>query len=254
MRKENKIVHGLWIGDELSNLELLTLNSFLQNGHDFHLWLYDSLKTRLPEGITVKDANQILPRNAIFRYRLRCPIPNEDRFMPGDFGEGSLAGFSDVFRYRLLYEQGGWWSDMDNTCLKPLDFEEPYVFKYRLRLGATGNLMKCPARSPLMQRCFERTRQEVDENNTEWLKPIRILVDSIKELGLEEFIREGISNYDVWEDVEPFLKSNAPMPESFYVFHWSNEVWRSLQMDKNGFNLDSTYASLLHRFNVTKLK
>jgi hypothetical protein len=105
-----------------------------------------------------------------------------------------------------------------------------------------------------MQRCFERTRQEVDENNTEWLRPIQILVDSIKELGLEEFIREGISNYDVWEDVEPFLKSNAAMPERFYVFHWSNEVWRSLQMDKSDFDANSTYAALLHRFDVVKSK
>lgn len=250
MLEANKIVHGLWIGEELSNLELLTIKSFVQNGHEFHLWLYDPISTALPNGSIVEDAAQILPRSAIFRYVRQCPIPKENRFMPENFGKGSLAGFSDLFRYRLLFEKGGWWSDMDNTCLRPLDFKEPYAFKYRLRLGATGNLMKCPPRSELMHKCFERTKQEVNENNTEWIKPIRILADLIQKLGLAKYIRKGISNIDVWEEVEPFLNSNKPIPDSCYVLHWSHEIWRSLEWDKNDLRVDTTYGSLLRQFKV----
>ena len=35
MDKSTKIVHGLWIGEELSNLELLTIHSFIHHGHEF---------------------------------------------------------------------------------------------------------------------------------------------------------------------------------------------------------------------------
>ena len=253
MLEDNKIVHGLWIGKELSNLELLTINSFLQNGHDFHLWLYDSVSTSLPDGTVVEDANEILPRSSIFRYKSEFPLPREHRVRSfPNYGKESLAGFSDLFRYRLLYEKGGWWSDLDNTCLRTLDLEAPYVFKARVRLGATGNIMKCPPRSQLMRRCFECAKREVTQDNTDWTKPIQILAESIQEFGLGRFIRKGISNYDLWQEIEPYLNSNKPIPEDYYVLHWGHEAWRSLELDKNDIRPDTTFGALLRRFKVVE--
>ena len=31
-------IQGLWIGNELSNIELLSINSFIRNGHTYHLY------------------------------------------------------------------------------------------------------------------------------------------------------------------------------------------------------------------------
>lgn len=101
-----------------------------------------------------------------------------------------------------------------------------------------------------MQKCFERTKREVHEDNTEWLKPVQILEDSIQDLGLARFIRQGISNREMWKELEPFLSSNRPIPEDYYVLHWCHEIWRSLELDKNHFCPDSTFAALLRQFNV----
>jgi hypothetical protein len=133
MHEENKIVHGLWIGKHLSLVELLCLHSFLRQGHEFHLWTYDQLETPVPSGIFIEDASQIIASDEVFAYR------NRNQF---GHGKGSYAGFSDIFRYRLLYLKGGWWTDMDVVCLSPLDFREPYVFRTHHDFAAVGNIMK----------------------------------------------------------------------------------------------------------------
>ena len=64
----NNIIQSLWIGTELSKLERLSIKSFLDNGHEYHLYLYDTVKN-IPEGAVVKDANEILDKSEIFYYK-----------------------------------------------------------------------------------------------------------------------------------------------------------------------------------------
>jgi mannosyltransferase OCH1-like enzyme len=64
------------------------------------------------KNVIVKNANKIIEKEKIFKY------PN--KIILG-FGENSYVGFSELFRYKVLYELGGWWSDMDVVCLKPLE-------------------------------------------------------------------------------------------------------------------------------------
>ena len=40
----NKVIQGLWIGPELSVMEQLSIASFLENGHEYHLYVYDAVK------------------------------------------------------------------------------------------------------------------------------------------------------------------------------------------------------------------
>jgi len=241
MLPENKIVHGLWIGDSLSNVELLTLHSFLHHGHEFHLWVYDQLKTHVPEGVILKNANDIIPEDKIFRYR------NSNQF---GHGKGSLAGFSDIFRYKLLYEKGGWWTDMDMCCLKPLDFSEPYIFRDHHNMMVVGNIMKCPPESGLMKTCYEEAINEVDAQNTDWHKPVEILNRNIIKFELVKFIQHEISTNDVWEEVISFLFYNRKLPDGAFVFHLMNENWRVKNLDKNDFKINSTYGKLLMKYNV----
>ena len=98
----NHVIQGLWFGESLTNLERLCMKSFMDNGHEFHLYVYDELQD-IPQGVIVKDANEIVPRTRIKEFRW-------------------FAGFSDFFRYMLLAKKGGWYVDMDVICLRPLDF------------------------------------------------------------------------------------------------------------------------------------
>lgn len=238
----NKIIHGLWIGPRLSAIELLTINSFLYHGHEFHLWLYDTLETPLPNGVVVQNAKNILAEKYIFRYK------NQNT---SGHGQGSLAGFSDIFRYKLLYEKGGWWSDMDITCLKPLNFPQPYVFRNHDLLRVVGNLMKCPPGSLLMKSCFEIALKQVTAENRDWLKPVAILNDQIKKYKLLNFIKKDISNPDRWEIVNRYRCFGSKIPDNYYVLHWMNEEWRSKGIDKNSVVKYSLLDKQMKKFGIT---
>lgn len=238
---ENQIVHGLWIGDKLSALELLTLESFLHHGHRFHLWTYGPLLTQLPEGVVLCDANEVIPASNIFCYK------HGNEF---GHGLGSYAGFSDLFRYKLLLEHGGWWTDMDITCLRPLNFPQPYVFRRHDVLPVVGNLMKCPRGSELMRACYEEARMEIDAENRDWLKPIRILNHHLSRLGLEGYIQSGLSNPDRWEVVDFYRSFPLARLPRHYVFHWMNEEWRARGIDKNACIRNSGLSRLFKQYNI----
>ena len=234
------VVHGFWIGTRLSQVELLCIRSFLRNGHTFMLWAYDALENKLPEGCQVKDAGKIIPRDQIFSYK------NKNQF---GHGKGSYAGFSDIFRYKLLYEYGGWWADMDVTCLKPLDFNAPYVFRTHHDLKVVGNIMKCPPKSELMRYCYEKALAGVNADNRDWNKPIQILNDGIMEFGLQKYIVE-MSNRDSWNDVRKLVAGKKPIPENWYVIHWVNEEWRRNGINKNYSGKNSVLRYLYMRYGV----
>ena len=105
------IVQSLWIGNKLSELEILSIKSFISQGHIFHLYIYDDIEN-IPNinGLVIKDGATILDKKDIFTY------------------QNSYLPFSDIFRYKMLYMNGGYWVDLDMICLKKLDFKEPYIF------------------------------------------------------------------------------------------------------------------------------
>jgi glycosyltransferase involved in cell wall biosynthesis len=217
---ENRVVNGLWIGNRLSSLELLTIHSFLRHGHEFHLWLYDDLETPLPKGVILENAEEIVPHSRIFRRRDIDPETGVGRL--------SLGPFSDLFRYKLLYEKGGWWVDMDVTCLRPLNFQTDYVFRPH-RVGIVANIAKCPRHSTLMKMTYEQVEREANEN-TSWLLPNRILSANVKHLNLDRFSYPDICNQESWRDaIQPLICSDQPLPPHWYAIHWANEMWRTLK-------------------------
>jgi hypothetical protein len=235
----NQIVHGLWIGGALSSMEVLCIQSFLQNGHQFYLWTYELIQN-IPDAVQIKDANLIVSENSIFSYNSKNKYGH---------GKGSYAGFSDIFRYKLLFDYGGWWTDMDITCLKPLDFENNYVFRFHHKAGAVGNLMKTPKGAPIMEYCYERAIKEVGQNNQNWMLPIEILNDGIKQFNLQSNIK-NISNMDSFPLVSDYLIYSKKMNETWYVFHWMNEEFRRLNLPKNCFKTKSAIGILLQKNNV----
>lgn len=240
MRDDNKTVNALWIGSTLSPTELLTIKSFIANGHEFILWAYDKIETKLPEGTILKDANEIFPRKTVFCYKYSNQFGH---------GKGSYAGFSDIFRYKLLYLYGGWWTDMDVTCLKPLDFETDYVFRTHHSLELVGNIMKCPKNSVLMKRCFEEAVAKVDQNNRDWHLPIQILIDNVKKAGLTTYIRE-FSNPDSWNLIRKMLRKSQQIPEKWYIIHWVNEEWRRNNIDKYIVLRKSLFYKLANKYEL----
>ncbi len=243
MLASNKIVHSLWIGKELSNLELLTIQSFQTNGHEFWLWAYDTILTPLPPGLVVKDANEIIPKERVFAYKCANQYGH---------GKGSYAGFSDIFRYALLYKYGGWWTDMDVTCLMPLNYEQPYVFRKHHIFATVGNIMKSPPNSLLMKDCYEEAIASIDPFNNNWDKPIIILNKYLVKHNLQQFIYD-FTNPDQWSIVKTYLYSKPVLKPHIKAIHWVNEEWRRHGINKQMALNGSLYKHLLLKYNIIPL-
>lgn len=96
------VFKSFWHGERLSPYQWLCLKSFVDHGHDFVLYSYDRIDA--PVGVELRDATQFLPRERVFFYS-------------SGPGAGSVSAFSNLFRYRLLHDEGGWWVDTDVVCL-----------------------------------------------------------------------------------------------------------------------------------------
>ena len=241
---DNMTVNSLWIGNDLSAVELLTLHSFIDKGHHFRLWLYGPLSAPLPKELEICDANLIIPKENVFAYHYKNKYGH---------GKGSVAGFSDIFRYKLLYEKGGWWVDMDMACLKVLDFVEPYYFRKHHDLTVVGNIIKAPQGSELMLKCYNEAVKTIDANNTDWHKPIDILNRHIKALDMEKYIRDGHGNMDQWEKTNRFILTNSTPPPDWYFIHWQNEEWKYRKLSKTNFYYQSFLAKILEKHKLHEM-
>lgn len=121
------IIQGLWIGTTLTRFEHNSIKSYLVAGYEYHLYTYDHVDN-IPAGVIIKDGNEILDKKEIFYY------------------EGSIAPFSDLFRYKLLLERGGVWTDCDIICVRPFPDELEYIFvaERTILKGAFASCIKVP--------------------------------------------------------------------------------------------------------------
>ena len=221
--ERNKIIQGLWIGAELSVMEQLSISSFLLNGHDYHLYVYDDVK-HIPAGTTVMDASEILPSSRIFQYKYSA----------------SYAGFANFFRYKLLLERGGWWTDTDIVCLKPFDFSDDYVFSteidHRGREVVTSSVIKAPAGSEVMSYAW-RVCQRKNPSRLIWGETgPRLMAKAVKKFKLDEYKKTHHAfcpvDYEQWQKV---LQHDFELSrdERTYAIHLWNEMWRAASQDKN---------------------
>jgi len=234
----NRIIQGLWIGAELSVMEQLSLASFLQNGHEYHLYTYDHVKN-IPARTIVKDANEILPSASIFQYK----------------HQQSYAGFANFFRYKLLLERGGWWVDTDVICLKPFAFPEEYVFATEIIAGrdvVTSGIIKAPIGSEAMGQAWEVCQSK---NPLELLwgeTGPKLVAEVVRKFSLERYAKPHqvfcpLSYLD-WHNV---LETPAEsfLSETTHSIHLWNEMWREVGQDKSARYPDSClYEQLKTRY------
>ena len=107
-------VNSLWIGKELSTINILSINSFLYNSFKYNLYVYEDIEN-IPSDVNVLDGNEIVNESEIFVYKR-------------GFNKGSPSAFSNLFRYELLFQKGGLWVDTDIVYLKNFNLDERFVF------------------------------------------------------------------------------------------------------------------------------
>lgn len=237
---ENKIIQSMWIPDHFSNNELLGMKSYLFQGHSFHLYAYSMNIKNLPANITLKDANEIIPYTKIFK----------DIF-------GSYSAFADWFRFKLLYEKGGWWVDLDTVCVQPLDIADKYCFS--TEADTEGNYLlnptciKCPAGSPFLKECLDFIEKRGQKNI------------GFGEFGLKLY-RRIMAHYEFmafapppvafcpipWFELYRFISLDdyKPSPATYTIHLW-NDMWRRGCLNKNAaYHSQSIYERLKRKYLV----
>jgi hypothetical protein len=232
---QNAVIQGLWIGPKLSVMEQLSISSFLLNGHQYHLYVYDEVKN-VPAGTVLRDASDILPSSRIFQYR----------------GRGSYAGFANFFRYKLLLERGGWWVDSDIVCLKPFDFDDEYVFAAEsdnTRDQATNCAMKVPAGSPAMAHAWEVCQSKKPDDLAWGVTGPQLLRETISTFHLEGYQRPHqtfcpVHYWNWFHILEPEHRLLVVDQQSHAIHLW-NEMWRQGARDKNDRPPNESYYEYL---------
>lgn len=265
---DNKIVQSFWYSKDetqnsLSSIEILCIASFLYHNHIFYLYTYTPndtsmqyLKKQISQcknahNLQIKDAREILPESEIF-------------FDPRGVG---IASFSDYFRYNMLYQNGGWWVDMDVICLKTLDLKTPFAFASERRnnpvsIAITNCVMKGEKNSNFLLDLIQKAKEDIQNND---YIPNKTLLDKIlKALKLRkkravktvnwglvgpDFLSQNIKNTLMinfvyppnyfceidWFNARAFINPSYQLPqdEIIYLLHAWNGIWEKTKQEKN---------------------
>ena len=238
------IISSLWIGSKLTRLEIYCIKSFLKLGYDFHLYVYSHIDN-IPDGTIIMNANEIIDEDDIF------------------FLNGSLATFSDLFRYKLLYEVGGIWTDLDMIALKRFDFEEPFIFSsertiqkgaYKLEAPYVTHIgiLKAPPKSEFYKELYEICVEIQDKGkNKETIRYMRVLRDLVKKYQYEKYVRppSDFCNLNWWDTKDVFFKNDFRIKygvepktkEELLSQSYTIHFWRSLATNKYKLDLNKIY-------------
>jgi len=235
-------VSGLWIGPALSEIEQLSIKSFLNNNYKYDLYVYDKVKN-IPKGVNVKDADEILPKSEIFAYK-----------------NSSFSAVSNIFRFQLLYKKNAIWVDLDIICTKYYDFnKDKYVFitepdkSYKNeKLGSC--IMKIPKNDIIafdaIERC-KREKEKVLNGEIVWGIGPRTVKYIVDKYALSKYVKnwkfsnccankhfECIINPSFKEEGDYFNKIDKIPAENHFIHLW-NEYMRRNNVDKNGIPVNS---------------
>lgn len=186
---------SFWYGEPLSPYQQLCLKSFVDHGHEFILYCYDHFD--VPRGVELRDATEFFPKDRVFFYRRGVDA-------------GSVAGFSDLFRFRMLHECGGWWVDADVVCLS---HEVPSAdvvcaFEDRSRQSVGSAVLKFPRAHHLVLELWRRAEEAGTEVDSGQIGP-HLITQVVRQHSLEHLVMDASRAYPL----PPYDALHALMPE-----------------------------------------
>lgn len=191
-------IGALWVEGPLSYLEQLCLVSFVDAGHHTILYHYGPL-TGVPEGVELRDANQILPQESFLTHERT----------------GSLALHSDLFRYHLLKDADRMiWADTDAYCVRPFWSETGHYFGWESEKHVNGGVLGLPPDSDALRGLIEFTSDEYAI--PPWYAPDeRDRLQALKDAGTP--VHAGEMTWGVWgpHAVTHFLRETGEIKYAF---------------------------------------
>lgn len=174
---ERKEVFTLWIGEEIPYLQELAIISWIRVG--YRVVLYTNfckslIKTKLLKNyeyyIVLKNTNDILPYN-----------------------NQAILPYADLFRYKVLYQEGGIWLDSDLILLKRLPNKDiiissEHTFQsgaYKSKLTKTPNIgcLKFFKENALIKKVIDTIEQKI--KNPAWKENMNLFKKEIVKSNYE---------------------------------------------------------------------
>ena len=246
----------LWIGSRLSRMEHYSIKSFMKVGYEVHLWCYEEIEN-VPDGTIICDGNLILDVEDIFLLK--------QSFLP----------FSDIWRYKMLYEIGGYYGDIDMICLKRFDNDDDeYIISseytmqngaYKSKLPYVSNIgiLKSPKNSLFYKDLYDTcSSYQFNKTNNDKIKYMKIFRKKVVKYNYENYIKPPIDFCPVsfWNAKETFLGNRKTkwgvnphtddyiLNNSYCVHGWRDKATKThkLNLDKI-YNPDSLWEKLLKK-------
>lgn len=238
-------VHMLWVKGPLGRLARLSLASFLRHGFGVSLWTYDRASLQ-GCGAELADAAAVTPLS------------------------DNMAALSSLFRYKVLAEHGGLWSDLDVVAFKGPDAlsQVPFVAAEKRRPfrhhepTATGEaltqvtncFMGTPA--PRLGDLWHRAAAAIEAlppaaRDWEAVGPhllSRLMLEQ-QNHGVTILAPEAVDPVAWWNVPAYFLEARDPPPSPF--MHMYASIWAKRGVNPDaGFPETSLAAKLCEMFGV----
>jgi hypothetical protein len=226
----NELVHLVWIGGRLSLLEQLTLKLYQRVGLTPCLWSYDSLEG-VPAGVVHRDASEIMPRSSLFTFE------SDRSFEPGA-GKGSYSHWSDQFQLFVLAKFGGWYSQLDVTCLQlpdptPIAYFFPLSYtlahgdadpvRQRLVYGLQTCVMRLPSDCRFAWKAAAELAIRINKETCRtigWFDSMFIITQCAIQEDLTKFIADKSTVIDT--AMPDYMLGMKTPPSGIHFMHWCN--------------------------------
>ena len=234
--------HMFWAKGPISRLEYLCMKSFVDRNYKLLVWSYDPA-LEIPRGARLRDANRVDNESKLFLNR-----------------QGSYAGFSDYFRYKVLNRFGGLYADTDVIAVRPAEDLPRKQFlvtehcrqKNAFKFYINGNVIynPYPAKGNVIDLALAYARR-FPKDDIQWSEIGPALLSAIVSIyPLHDFVIQppAFANPIPWWDCPQKLleEDSGSFDDSCFFFHCYNETWRRSGVDKNEAVLRS--GTLLSRF------
>lgn len=219
-----EVINLFWDKNSLTKLENLCVLSYLENNHLVNLFTYDTKSIKIKhKNLNIIDANEIISEKEKFYYSGAGDCPNN-----------SIVGFSDIFRYEVLFKIGGWYSDLDVVNFKNLTSISSYdiVLRPHIKYKVVSNICKFPKGYEPLLELKNLTIDRVKENNSDWSLPLKLFSNFVDENKLNAYI---LSPELLGDDNDKFIYyllfdnylNTKKSIENFFGIHWCKTAFSS---------------------------
>ena len=200
----------------MSKLEQLTIATYLDHFDCINIFTYKPIlfnNWKFNSKIHIYNASDIIPESEKFYYTGNGDCPTQ-----------SVVGFSDIFRYKMLYNIGDWYSDFDVACLKPYTFtENDTVIRSHEKYTSISNICKFKKNDEVLIDLYNTTKNHVTENNAQWDTPLDIFNKTIHKYGYEKYIvKEYLGTDNFNKTINPLIAGSIIDVDltNTYAIHW----------------------------------